>query len=242
MNKIKTILITGASLGLGKQLANDYLSQGHRVINVDITESNISHENFHSQIFDLNQNHEVLIGFLEELSSEYDIDLVILNAGTTGIFNLSIPNLEMISNIINTNYLSNVAFCCFFADYFRRKNNGHIVCISTIGHSRGIPGVSAYFSSKSALGVMMESLRGELPSTIKTTIINPGFISTKMATGEKIKHSFVSSVEVASLKIRKAIELEKTSYSFPFAMRFLTFVNRNLPDFIYDRVIKKTTK
>lgn len=231
--KDKNILITGGSSGLGLRLCEDLAKTSANVINLDKLPSDYQ--------IDLS-DYAKISDTLDKLTIKHKIDIVILNAGMTGIYPLGMNNLASNLEIINVNFTANLVMSSYFSDYFKKQGSGHIVAISSIGQGRGISDVSAYFSSKSALSVLMESLRLELPSNIYTTLIHPGFIKTKMATGEKIKHSFVSTPEYASSVILEAIASQKTDLRFPFAMRVLTFINRMLPNWIYDKIVKSTTR
>lgn len=231
--KGKNILITGGASGLGLQLCTDLKKSAKKVITLDILPSDYQ--------FDLNHI-EKIPELLYEITTSTSIDIVILNAGITGVYPLGMKNLSHNLEVMNVNFNANLVMISWFSDYFKKRGSGHIAAISSIGQGRGISEVSAYFSSKSALSVLMESLRQELPSCIYTTVIHPGFIKTKMATGEKLKHSFVSSSEKASMMILTAIAQKRVDLRFPFTMRFLTFINRMLPVGIYDRVVKASTK
>jgi short-subunit dehydrogenase len=158
---------------------------------------------------------------------------------------IGLSHFEENERIFKTNYLAATDFLTWFVDYFKKQKRGHLIAISSIGHGRGIPDVSAYFSSKSALTVFMESLRNELApplSSINVSSIHPGFIQTKMATGEKLKHNFTSSTQKAAKKIINAIANKKSDYRFPLAMRILTSINRALPQSLYDWTLKFTSK
>lgn len=229
----KNILITGGTSGLGLQLCTDLKKSAREVINLDILPSDYQ--------FNLN-NIEKIPELLSEITSKISIDIVILNAAITGVYPLGMKNLSQNLEVMNVNFTANLVMISWFSDYFKEKGSGHIVAISSIGQGRGISDVSAYFSSKSALSVLMESLRLELPSNIYTTIIHPGFIKTKMATGEKLKHSFVSSSEKASKRILLAIAQKRVDLRFPFPMRLLTLINRVLPVCLYDRIVRSTTR
>lgn len=241
--KNKVVLITGASQGLGFQMANDLIEQITTLIIVDLIEPQLNSDKvifFQCDLSNLSSVKNLCI----EISNNYYPDIVILNAGKTGIYPISEENFEVHKSIFNINYFSPMYISSFFLDLAKKTQRKiHLVAISSIGVFRGMPKVSPYFCSKSALSVFFESLRIETNNLpiIATTIVHPGFIQTKMATGELIKHSFVTSVQKSSQIILTGISKKEKQINFPFAMRVLTFINRLLPIFIFDKIIKSTT-
>ena len=115
-----------------------------------------------------------------------------------------------------------------------QRGAGHIVAVSSLAASRGLPNAAAYSAAKAALSNMMESLRIDLkPHGIAVTLICPGFVRTRSSTKKKRK-PFQLEVEEATRRMAHAIAARKSYYAFPFPLALVAALGRMMPAPLYD--------
>jgi len=121
-----------------------------------------------------------------------------------------------------------------------RRGNGHLVAMSSLAASRGLPGAAAYSGAKAALTNLMESLRLDLrPRGIDVTVLLPGFVRTKPVRKDKpSKHKpFRLELEVATHRMERAIRNRRSRYAFPFPLALIAALAAQLPAPLYDRLL-----
>ena len=189
MNSKKTILLTGASKGIGLDITQKLINKQYNLIVCSRTISKeldkiLSKENLikHYKV-DLSSN-ESIDQFLNNIK---DINFygLVNNAGYAkeGIL-ATMPEIE-IENMININLKSTIVLCRFFSrNIIKHKTTGRIVNISSIISDRGFNGLSVYSATKAGLNGLTLSLARELGRTGTTVnAILPGFIETDMSSG-----------------------------------------------------------
>lgn len=240
----RTILITGASSGLGEGMAREFAARGDNLalcarrterletlrdelagsypqVTVSIRALDV---NNHDQIF------EVFRAFQQEFGS---LDRIVVNAGIgkgqplgTGKFNANRQTAE-------TNFVAALAQMEAAMEIFREQNRGHLVTVSSVTAVRGMPGnVNTYAATKVGLAALSEGLRVELKkakSPIKVTTLYPGYIRT--AINEKVKNApFIVDAQTGCKAMVKAIESGKSECFVPgWPWTPIGFVLRRLP-------------
>ncbi|ADF51683.1 MAG: oxidoreductase [Zunongwangia sp.] len=181
----KTILITGASSGLGKETAILFQSKGWNVI---ATMRNPKDETELSKLDNIIL-HELDVTNLEQIKTlvgnvieNNNIDVVFNNAGYGLMGALEAVSDEQIALQINTNLLGAIRVTKAFIPYFRQKKAGLFITTTSIGGSLAFPLHSLYQATKFGLEGWSESMSFELSQyhiAIKT--IAPGAIATDFA-------------------------------------------------------------
>jgi NAD(P)-dependent dehydrogenase (short-subunit alcohol dehydrogenase family) len=109
------------------------------------------------------------------------IDVLVNNAGYGLFGSLEDTSIEEIKAQFGTNFFGVVRVTQQVLPIMRKQNNGTIVNISSVGGRIGLPGLSAYHSTKFALEGLSESISYELePFGIRVVIIEPGVIRTNI--------------------------------------------------------------
>ena len=193
----KTILITGASSGIGAGMAREVAQKGY---NLAICARRLERleslkQELESQygvqviaktldVTNYDQLFEVFRAFKEDFGS---IDRVIVNAGVGNGRRIGKGNFEINRATVETNFISALAQCEAAVEIFRAQNAGHLVVISSMSAIRGMPKhLTAYGASKAAVAALAEGIRAELIDTpIKVTTIFPGYIRTEINEGAK---------------------------------------------------------
>ncbi|MEO3405042.1 SDR family oxidoreductase [Mucilaginibacter sp. CAU 1740] len=179
---MKTIFITGASSGLGKATAMLFLTQGWRVI-ATMRDPGAAKEFQRSERLiilplDVTDAEQIKLT-VEQLTAEFDVDVVFNNAG----YGISGP-LEAVTEFqlqrqIETNLLGPIRVTQAFIPYFRKKGSGLFITTTSVGGLVGFPFSSLYHATKWGLEGWSESMSFELRKlgiSIKT--VAPGAIQT----------------------------------------------------------------
>ena len=182
----KNILITGASSGIGYQLTKDLAKEGANLALLarrkDILD-NLAEElkSFNTKIItaqcDVTSKENVKTAF-DFVKKEFrNIDIAILNSGTSYRMSIEEFDSKFIEEIFNVNTLGLVYCLNELISDFIKKKEGYIVGISSLSDLRGFPRSAAYCSSKAAASIFLESIRIELKKyNVKVITVKPGFV------------------------------------------------------------------
>ncbi len=207
------IIIFGASSGIGRELAEQYLAAGHHVTVTGRREHLLREiqERYPEQVVvrkhDVTDYADTDVFFDELEQSSEPVDFIIYSSGT-GKPNYDL-DWEIEKNIIETNVLGAVKVMTRAWQLFKKQSYGHLAAISSVAGVRGNRHVPAYFASKAFLNNYMESLwmkARRSKSDIHVTNIIPGFVDTEMAMG---KTFWMASTQKAARQIRNALTRKK---------------------------------
>lgn len=180
----KTILVTGASSGLGASTAIECSKAGAKVIISGRNEERLNatfnqlHGDGHSQlIFDLSVNENI-----NELAiSLLKIDGIVLCAGITKTIPVKFISSESIENVFQVNLFSSMLLIQKLLKLKKINKGGSIVFISSISTSYADKGNAIYAASKGAINSFSKVLALELSArSITSNCIQPGFVPTSM--------------------------------------------------------------
>ncbi len=187
----KVALITGASRGIGKEIAFELSRLGAEVfINYSSSDEKAeevvnSIKNWggkaHKLKFDVSKEDSVSLAFEEIIKINGTIDILINNAGITRDGLLMRMKSEQWDDVLNTN-LKGVFLCTKYASKFMmKKRSGNIVNISSIVGIIGNPGQANYSAAKAGVIGFTKTCAKEFASRgINVNAIAPGFIETEM--------------------------------------------------------------
>ena len=196
--KGKTVLITGASSGIGAGMARSFAKLGYnlaicarRTERLQALKTEILAENPDIRVeltaLDVS-DYDAVFDTFKAFQQQFDsIDRVIVNAGVgegrrvgTGRFHINRRTAEI-------NFISALAQCEAAMEIFREQNSGHLVVISSMSAMRGMPKhLTVYAASKAGLAHLAEGIRAEMlvdNLPIKVTTIYPGYIRTEINEG-----------------------------------------------------------
>jgi len=240
----KSIVITGASDGIGKALAWEMAGRGYnlgltarRGTLLDALKAEIQTEyptvQVVVEVLDVTEYEKVskvLINIQKALGS---IDILLVNAGIARSGRVVTTPIEDQLAVINTNLNGAIATVAAGLEIFKQQGAGHIVATSSVAGYRGLPRNAAYSASKAGLSTFMESVRLETrKENIDVSVINPGFIDTAINRG-MASRPFVISVEKGASLFADLIEKKVTVSSVPkMPWNLLAPLLRILPDAI----------
>ena len=191
----KTVLITGASSGLGEGMARLFAKLGYNLAicarRTDRLESlqielmaqypDIRIEYRVLDVSDYDAIFEVFDAFMADFGH---IDRVVVNAGIGESRRIGKGRFDTNRRTVEVNFISALAQCEAAMSIFRAQNSGHLVVISSMSAMRGLPKhLTAYGASKAGLAHLAEGIRADMLLTklpIKVSTIYPGYIRTEI--------------------------------------------------------------
>ena len=161
----KTIFITGASAGLGKSTAKLFQSKGWNVIatmrNPENEKELIQLDNVTVLKLDVTDNVQI-VDTVQKAIQQYNVDVVLNNAGYGLIGVLEALTDEQITRQLNTNLLGVIRVTKAFIPHFREKKNGIFINVTSMFGLIGYPTCSVYSATKFAIDGFSESLAYDL--------------------------------------------------------------------------------
>lgn len=209
------VLITGAACGLGWALTQLYLRNGWFVVMVDLDEDRLAEReavlrDAHSGRFQclcVNvTNEEQLSTALDPIINAYEgLDLLINNAGITHRSQASVTDPDVFDRVMSVNWRAPVRLTRICLSALQRQN-GAIICISSMAAWMPVPGRAAYGASKAALKLHFEAWRPELRQKgISLLMVYPSFVATSIE-----KHALGSDGQPTT-RLRSAIGRVQTA-------------------------------
>ena len=207
----KSVIITGASSGIGKAMAEEFASRGYNLGLIarrgELLEEIQQDLTYKYQVkveisaMDLTQNDEIYPA-LQDLKRRLDqVDIIVANAGITGVNKTGAGDFSKDRRIIEVNLIAAMATVDAAARIFRQQKYGQVVGISSVSAFVGIPGSAAYSASKAALSNYLQAVGVELKKHhITVTAVHPGFVKTDIAP-EMEKYPFVIEADRAAKEI-----------------------------------------
>ncbi len=198
---MKTVIVTGASSGIGKAAVIRLAGSGYRVFglarNYDALKS-INAENYTPVEFDITKP-ERFDAVLESILASSDrIYGLVNNAGYVEPGAVEDISMESIRIQFETNFFGLVGLTKKVLPYMLKQNQGRIVNVSSIAGLISLPLVGAYCASKHALEAISDALRMELWNTnIKVVNINPGVVDTSIHSLTESKVSMIKDSRFA---------------------------------------------
>lgn len=252
----KTILITGASSGIGKAIAFDFAKKNvKKIIMVARSKSKLG------QVYEELKNiceadvyscdisiKESVSKMKNEIEKKDKIDVLINNAGF-GIFgSVKDQTIEDIESVMATNYFGMVYCIKNFLPSMMKNRSGHIINIASLAASFGIPMMAPYCASKYAMLGFSESLYYELKGTgVKVTVISPIAVKTNFFNNQSFNNKFVHKfgyvldTKKVSKAVINSINSPRFEITVPFFVRGAVWLKHTMP-FIINPIIDKSFK
>jgi short-subunit dehydrogenase len=179
----RTVLITGASEGIGAACAREFLRRGARLSLTARTESRLKEAGGSGALVtagdltDPEVRQRVISRTLERFGA---IDILINNAGI-GLYSPSWKApLEEVHAMFKLNFFAPLGMIQLVAPHMRKRRSGMIVNIGSIAGKVTVPWLTLYSATKFALGSLTEGLRMELAQDgIRTMVVCPGYVKTE---------------------------------------------------------------
>ncbi len=202
----RVALITGASRGIGLQIARDFAARGARTVlaarNLDVVRQHAESLQAEGKSavglqLDVTDNASVRSAVEEVVENEDQIDILVNNAGVTRDGLLMRMKDEDWDQVMATNLKGAFRLIREVMPHMLRKRYGRIINISSVVAQTGNPGQANYVASKSGLIGLTKSVALEIASrSVTVNSVAPGFIETDMtkALNERVRDQLVKMV------------------------------------------------
>ena len=220
------LMITGATSGIGKQLALGYAKAGHQVLACGRSQAKLdtltqASANIHALCFDLTQYDS----YPELPAASGALDLLILNAGDCEYIDDALNfDAKRFEKIININLIA-IGYA-LQAWLPRLRPGGRLVLVSSSAQLLALPRAEAYGASKAGLSYLAKVLAIDLARhQIEVTLVHPGFVQTPLTDRNTFAMPMMIGAEEAADTIMRGIAKGKRDIRFP---RLFILVMRGL--------------
>lgn len=250
-----SIIITGASSGLGAALACSYAAPGITLgltgrdgARLDAVAARCREAGAEVRTAILDVADAAAIGaFVAACDADRPLDLVIANAGSSsGVAKgAASEGVEAASRLIRTNLLGVIntvepAIPLLARRPRTKAGRGQVVVVASLAGYRGLPYCAAYSASKAGVRAYGDGLRGLLAGRgIAVTVVCPGFFSSPMTDRFIGSHPFLLSVDQAAATVRRGVDRRRGRVTFPrllaAGLRFCDL----MPTIIGDEILRR---
>jgi len=260
MNQV--IWITGASSGIGAELAKQYSKQGKLLIlsarrdaELKAVKNSCDYpENIKILPLDLKDFDSMEKHVKKAITFFGSIDLLINNGGVSQRSLIAETNFHVYQELININYLGTLALTKALLPHFIEKGKGHFAVVTSVMGKFGSPYRSGYCGAKHALHGFFDVLRMEhQKDNVDVTLICPGFVQTQVTvnaltgTGKRLNHDdpgTKNGLDVAYFcrKMIRAIQKKKWEVSFGRKEKLGVFIKRFSQKLVHAIVIRSNVR
>lgn len=244
----RSILITGASSGIGAALAVDYAAPG---ILLALTGRNAERldgvarqcrergAEVRTTTIDVTDG-SALMAWIGGIDDERPLDLVVANAGISSGTARSTSEMEKVREIFAVNVAGLINTIEPAILRMRRRKRGQLALVSSVAGFRGLPGTAAYAASKAAVRSYGEGLRGSLwADGIGVSVICPGYVVSGMTAVNTFPMPFIMPADRAARIIRRGLARDKARIAFPWPMYFAVWLLAILPPSWTDPLMRR---
>lgn len=233
------ILITGATSGIGRQLAIDYHAAGHEVWALGRDPERLAElgrVGLKTGAVDL-MDREATIAWFSRLEV---VDLAILSAGSCEYIDMPAFDSALVSRVMRVNVESMAHSIEAVLPLLRRSRSPHLVGIGSSAAYLPLPRAEAYGASKAAVAYLLDTLRITLSrEKIAVSLVCPGFVKTPLTERNDFPMPFLISTEQASRAIRRGIARRQPEIHFPRRFTYILKTLSLLPRAIWLRLAQR---
>lgn len=259
-----TVLVTGASSGLGKSISFHLHSLGYTVIGTSRSPHKYTDLPFPLLALDLSSQASIDLFFAELATKITRLDVLVNNAGVGITGAVEEVNLTALRAHFDTNFFGPLAMVQQALPLMRAAGKGKIINITSIGASMGLPFRGGYSASKGALQLISEALRMEVAQFgIEVCTLAPGDYATDIASrryyepnkkGSPYEAMYQDSLSTMDEHVDEGndpIEIAKAVAGYiqqnklrphyavgPFMQRLSLTLKKILPQKIFERLLK----
>ncbi|NVN11252.1 MULTISPECIES: SDR family oxidoreductase [Nguyenibacter] len=245
-----TILMTGASSGIGAETARFYARAGRTLIlwgrdagrlEQVARDCRAAGATVITRVLDLSDGQGALAAFRQDDSAN-PVDLLVLAAGL-GDMRPSADKTERAETVLElglVNYATPAALATAAAERMVARRRGHIVLVGSVAAFHALPFAAGYSGSKAGLTRFAEALRNGIGDHgVGVTLISPGFVDTPMSRRVASAKPFLQSAPQAARLIARAVEEDRAHLIFPRLFAGLRLLDQLLPAPVRSAILRR---
>ena len=239
MKKFSSIVITGASSGIGETLALDYAEPGvalaligrdHERVTAVAEACRAKGATVLAAAIDV-VDRDKLAPWLAAFDDAHPVDLLIANAGISiDKDNSSLDDFSIIRKTFEVNVGGTLNTVESLLSRLMARKRGQIAVMASLASFIGLPYSASYNASKAAVRVWGESIRYVLKKYgIGVSVICPGFVTTRLTAEAPFPMPFIMSTARASAIIRRGLARNSARIAFPIGLAAAVWFGVTLP-------------
>lgn len=246
-----TVLITGASSGIGAALARHYAAPGVTLVltgrdldRLDVVADacDARGAEVRSATVDVTDR-AFMADWIAGVDARTPVDLVVANAGISAGSGAGAGDDEQARRIFATNLDGVLNTIHPLIPAMRGRRRGQIALMSSLASFRGMPGAAAYCASKAAVRVYGEALRGELAGDgIGVSVICPGFVRTPLTAVNTFRMPFLMDADRAARIIAGGLARNRGRIAFPWPTYSGAWILGSLAPGLTDRLLARAPR
>ena len=239
----KTAWVTGASTGIGREIALQLAASGVKVAAsarsaAKLADLDTGIEVYPLDVTDANAVQDTVARIEVELGP---IDLAVLGAGAYTPVAASAIDPGVFSNTMAVNYMGVVNCLAGLTPRMMARGHGHVAWIASVAGYVGLPQAAAYGPTKAALINLGESLYPELKRAgVKVSVINPGFVETPLTAQNDFPMPFLMKADEAGRRSIAGLVSGRFEIAYPRRFAAILKLARLLPYPMFFKLIDKT--
>ncbi len=242
----RVVWITGASTGIGAEIARQLAAQGITVAVsarstgklAAMAETNSRLKPYALDVTDADAVATTFAAIERDLGA---VDLVLAAAGTYAPLSLDAISPAPFRSMYETNYLGVIHVLSAVLPALRARRGGHVAWIASVAGYRGLPKAAAYGPTKAALINLAESLTPELEADgVQVSVINPGFVRTPLTTQNDFPMPFLMEADEAARRSIAGLAAGRFEVAYPRRFVALLKFARLLPYRLYFALIRRS--
>lgn len=243
------IVITGATSGIGRELALQYAAEegaacvlglvGRRVDRLEEVAAAARARGATVHVYPVDVGDRAAMAGVAGafLQAAGGADLVIANAGVGHPDRLSQGDAGPQAELIHVNVSGVIHTLVPFVPAMKAAGRGHLVAVASVAGFRALPGHAAYSASKIAVRTLMEGWGLDLERWgIRSTVLCPGFVKSEMTAKNEFPMPFMLETDDAVRRMRRAIRRGRRQYVLPLPMAIAAWLLARLPRFVLQRL------